>query len=84
MGKMIPYKKLQKKKQKEIAIKQRGSWGDINPITKKTPNAKAYNRKKAGRWNENSYQDLPFNFDCRPPSSKNGTRFFTLNKLFFN
>ncbi|HCS74241.1 MAG TPA: hypothetical protein DIW17_10240 [Clostridiales bacterium] len=60
MEKMIPHKKLQKKKQKEIAAKKRGSWGDINPITRKKPNSKAYNRKKAGRWNEKSNQDLPF------------------------
>ena len=65
MGKMIPYKKLHKKKQKEIAAKKRGTWGDVKPITKKAPNAKAYNRKKAGRWNEQSYQDLPFNCTFR-------------------
>jgi hypothetical protein len=61
MKKMIPYEKLQKKKQKEIAARQRGTWGDISPITKKISSAKIYNRKKAGRWNEKSYQDLPFN-----------------------
>ena len=61
MAKMIPYNKMQKKKQRELAAKKRGSWGDINPVTRKTVNPKAYNRKKAGQWRDNqSFYDLPF------------------------
>ncbi len=56
--KMIPYEKLSKKKKRELNLKQRGSWGAINPVTRKSPNPQAYNRKKAGQWKDDSH-DLP-------------------------
>lgn len=60
MKKIIPYQKLQKKKQRELAAKKRGSWGGLNPVTRKPENPKVYNRKKAGRWRDDSPNDLPF------------------------
>jgi len=60
MEKMIPYNKMQKKKQKELAAKKRGSWGGLNPVTRRPPNPKAYNRKKAGKWRDEMLHDLPF------------------------
>lgn len=59
MIKHIPFEKLQKKKQKEQQAKQRGSWDGLSPVTRRPPNPKAYDRKKAGRWRENS-SGLPF------------------------
>ncbi len=47
MKQFIPYEKLSKKKKRELDQKSRGSWGAINPVTKRPPNPKAYNRKKA-------------------------------------
>lgn len=47
MEKFVPYEKLSKKKKKELNDAARGSWGEINPVTRKTENKKAYNRKKA-------------------------------------
>ena len=47
MEKFIPYEKLSKKKQRELDAKKRGSWGGLNPVTRKPENPKAYNRKKA-------------------------------------
>ncbi len=47
MKEFIPYEKLSKKKKREQDLKRRGSWGAINPVTKRPPNPKAYNRKKA-------------------------------------
>jgi len=62
MEKMIPYSKMQKKKQKELAAKKRGSWGGLNPVTRRPPNPRAYNRKKAGKWRDDWLRDLPFDF----------------------
>lgn len=62
MGKFIPYEKLQKKKQRELVAKQRGSWGAVNPVTRKPANPKAYHRKKAGRWSEKAPNTTPFCF----------------------
>ncbi|MBD5102932.1 MAG: hypothetical protein HDT27_09655 [Subdoligranulum sp.] len=46
MERWIPYEKLSKKKQRELNAKKRGSWNDVNPVTRKTKNAKAYDRKR--------------------------------------
>jgi len=45
----IPLGKQSKQKQKEYHASKRGSWGDINPVTRKPPNPKAYTRNKTGR-----------------------------------
>ncbi len=45
----IPLEKRSKREQKAHFAAFRGGWGAIDPITKKLPNAKAYNRKKSGR-----------------------------------
>ncbi|NCC08395.1 MAG: hypothetical protein EOM30_10265 [Clostridia bacterium] len=52
MKKFIPIEKMQKKKQRELAAKRRTTWGALNPVTRKAPNPKAYNRKKARQWND--------------------------------
>ena len=43
----IPLSKQSKQKKKEYYASKRGSWGDINPVTRKPPNPKAYNRAKS-------------------------------------
>ncbi|MBQ3372115.1 MAG: hypothetical protein IJG40_03150 [Oscillospiraceae bacterium] len=53
MEKFIPYKKLSKKKRKELNAKRREIW-TISPITRKPENPKAYNRKKAQRMDDDS------------------------------
>ncbi len=60
--KFIPFEKLQKKKQREIMAAKRGSWGDINPVTRKPENPKAYNRKKTDQWLKDERADLSFLF----------------------
>ena len=49
----VPLEKRSKKEQREYYATRRGSWGGVNPVTRKTPNPKAYNRKKSGQWHEN-------------------------------
>lgn len=46
MKKIIPYRKLSKTAKKEINKKKRTTWGTINPVTRRGPNPRAYNRKK--------------------------------------
>lgn len=50
MEKYIPYEKLSKKQQKAINAQKRGSWGGMNPVTRKPEHSKAYNRQKAKKW----------------------------------
>ncbi len=52
MEKWIPYEKLSKKKQRELAATGRRGWGGVCPVTRKPPNPKAYNRRKTPRWEE--------------------------------
>lgn len=49
MPKFIPFEKLSKKKKKELNAMKRGSWGALNPATRKPKNPKAYDRRKARR-----------------------------------
>lgn len=61
MEKFVPFEKLSKKKQRELNAKKRGSWGSLNPVTRKPANLKAYNRKAARRWkNDSNFEPLCF------------------------
>ena len=50
MEKFIPYEKLSKKEQQKMNKAKRGTWGELNPVTRKPQNSKAYNRKRAQAW----------------------------------
>ena len=50
MEKFIPYEKLSKKEKRKADAAKRGTWGGLNPVTRKPANSKAYNRKKAQAW----------------------------------
>lgn len=64
MNKTIPYQKLSKKERRALDAKRRNTWGDINPVTRRPDNPKAYNRKKAQRW-ERDPGTVPFVY-CMP------------------
>ena len=53
MEKFIPYEKLSKKKQRELNASRRTTWA-LNPVTRKPANPKAYNRKTARKWKDDS------------------------------
>ena len=55
MEKFIPYEKLSKKERRKINRAKRATWGDLNPVTRKPENSKAYNRRRAQVWKK----DLP-------------------------
>ena len=44
--KFIPISKQSKRNKKKFHASKRRTWGSINPVTKKPPNPKAYNRRK--------------------------------------
>ena len=46
--KHVPLRKQSKQKQREYYAARRGDWGGLNPVTRKPPNPKAYNRRKSG------------------------------------
>ena len=54
MEKFIPYEKLSKKKKRELNASRRSTWGTLNPVTRKPDPYKAYNRRKAQKWNDDS------------------------------
>ena len=53
MKKFIPYGKLSKKKRRELDALRRNVW-TISPVTRKPESPKAYNRRKAQKWNDDS------------------------------
>ena len=60
MEKFVPYKKLSKKKQRELNAKKRGGWGGLEPITRRPDNPKAYNRRTAQSWKNDPRFEPPF------------------------
>ena len=50
MEKFIPYEKLSKKEKRKLDQVRRQTWGELNPVTRKPANSKAYNRNKAQNW----------------------------------
>ena len=50
MEKFIPNEKLSKKEKRKIDQAQRQTWGELNPVTRKPENSKAYSRRKSQNW----------------------------------
>ena len=75
MDEFIPYEKLSKKKKRQLDTEKRGSWYGLNPITRKPKNPKAYDRKKARCWRDDSsnvlssYIEVAPRFSSRRPLS---------------
>lgn len=63
MEKFIPYDKLSKKEKRKRNAMMRNTWGALNPVTRKSPNPKAYNRKKARKWMDDPYS-VPYFYSC--------------------
>ena len=49
MEKFVPFEKLSKKEQRRRDRAKRGEWGPLSPVTRRSANPKAYNRRKAQR-----------------------------------
>ena len=63
MEKFIPYEKLSKKEKRKMDLAKRQTWGELNPVTRKPENSKAYNRKRTQDWKK-ELPDLRPNFLC--------------------
>ena len=50
MENYIPYETLSKKEKRKLDQVRRQTWGQMNPVTRKPENSKAYNRNKARNW----------------------------------
>ena len=50
MEKFVPYDKLSKKEKRRIDALKRSTWGEFNPVSRKSENPKAYNRNKTQDW----------------------------------
>ena len=59
MEKFIPYDKLSKKEKRKIDQARRQTWGELNPVTRKPENSKAYNRNKARNWKRDYHEPIP-------------------------
>ena len=59
MEKFIPYEKLSKKEKRKIDQARRQTWGELNPVTRKPENSKAYNRNKTRNWKREYHQPIP-------------------------
>lgn len=59
MEKFIPFEKLSKKEKQKQNGQRRNTWGALNPVTRKPENPKAYNRRKARKWSDDS-MTVPF------------------------
>ena len=64
MKKSIPYEKLSKKEPCKMDLAKRQTWGELNPVTRKPQNSKAYNRNKARDWKRECEPILGLNISC--------------------
>ena len=64
MEKFIPYEKLSKKEKRKMDLAKRQTWGELNPVTRKPENSKAYNRNKARNWKRDYHEPVPGLFVC--------------------
>ena len=59
MEKFIPYEKLSKKEKRSRDLSRRSTWGQLNPVTRKPKNSKAYDRSKARNWKRDAHEPIP-------------------------
>ena len=59
MEKHIPYEKLSKKEKRKLDLAKRGTWGAVNPVTRKPQNSSAYNRRAAQSWKKDLPASMP-------------------------
>lgn len=59
MQKFIPYEKLSKKEKRKRDALRRNTWGALNPVTRKSPDPRVYDRRKARKWMGDPYS-VPF------------------------
>ena len=73
MEKFIPYEKLPKKEKRKLDQAKRQTWGELNPVTRKPENSKAYNRNKARNWKRDYHEPFPGLFYNFTPNAAPGS-----------
>ena len=68
MEKFIPYEKLSKKEKPKMDLAKRQTWGELNPVTRKPVNSKAYNRTRTQDWKKELPDLRPFCYSVRANS----------------
>lgn len=83
MKKPIPFDKLSKKRQRELNAQKRITWGELNPITRRPENSRAYNRAKAQSWKTNTTEPLFFSQQSflRPLTKPTNTKSLRTKKI---
>ena len=69
MEKFIPYEKLSKKEKRKVDAAKRNTWGELNPVSRKPQNSKAYNRNKTRNWMRDGHE------------TNSGTSYYWLQQL---
>ena len=64
MEKFIPYEKLSKKEKRKMDLAKRKTWGELNPVTRKPENSKAYRRNKTRNWKCEYHETSSGTFIC--------------------
>lgn len=64
MKRYVTIDKRSKKAQKEYYSKQRGTWGELNPVTRSVPSGKTYNRNKDKQKNRKIGREFRDGFDA--------------------
>ncbi|WRS28551.1 hypothetical protein U6B65_05305 [Oscillospiraceae bacterium MB08-C2-2] len=54
MEKFVPLEKLSKKQKRALHAERRKTWGELNPVSRKAENPRAYKREKAQKWRDES------------------------------
>ena len=67
MEKFVSYEKLSKKEKRKIDLAKRQTWGELNPVTRKPENSKAYNTKRMQNWKKELPDLRPFLFSNHIP-----------------
>ena len=60
MTRFVPRVKMSKRAKREQDSAKRRTWEQMNPITRRTENKKAYTRKKSPRWFDNDSTGIVF------------------------
>jgi len=58
MAKFIPYRNLSKKNRRAMDLEKRGTWGEVNPITRRAERSDTYSRSKENRrWQAEAHKE---------------------------
>ena len=81
MKTFIPYEKLSKKEKRKADLAKRQTWGELNPVTRKPVNSKAYNRNKARNWQRDAHHETSSGSYYMPYTATPTTAEITISRI---